>query len=139
MKRHKALMPLSREHHEGLILAQLLKSSVPDYKGMPTEPADKVNYALELFHTLLQPHFRKEEELLQRLKPANKEIADIIREIFGEHNQLEKDFMSLGNQADLPHALDNLGHKLEQHIRKEERQLFPLIQEHYPDKLEAML
>jgi hypothetical protein len=36
MKRHEALIPLSRDHHGTLILARLLRSDAPPYKGLPT-------------------------------------------------------------------------------------------------------
>ena len=68
MNRHEALAPLSREHHTALILCQLLKKSTPDYKGLPTSPADKAAYAINIFNTLLLPHFRKEEELILKVK-----------------------------------------------------------------------
>ncbi len=74
MKRHEALIPLSREHHGALLLAQVLKSDVPDYKGMPTLPAEKAAYALETFTNTLQPHFKKEELLMQKVMGRNDDL-----------------------------------------------------------------
>ena len=65
MKRHEALAPLSREHHEALILAQLLKKGVPAYKGLPTDTAGKISYARQLYADKLRRHFLDEEKILE--------------------------------------------------------------------------
>lgn len=46
MKRHKALIPLSHDHHHGLLLAQLVKKNVPDYKGLHKNLEGKIKYIL---------------------------------------------------------------------------------------------
>ena len=58
MKRHESLAPLSREHHEGLILAQLLKKGAPAYRGLPTDLAGKLSYAREMFERILEGRHR---------------------------------------------------------------------------------
>ena len=129
MKRHEALIPLSREHHGALLLAQVLKSDVPDYKGMPTLPAEKAAYALETFTNTLQPHFKKEELLMQKVKDLNERLDTLVAEIFREHIELTEAFLSLHQSNNLEKSLHVLGEKLTDHIRKEERVLFPLIEE----------
>jgi iron-sulfur cluster repair protein YtfE (RIC family) len=140
MKRHEALAPLSREHHGALLLAQLLKKDAPAYKGLPTLPEEKLIYAVNFYNTNLQAHFIKEEELLAKVKQYHPEIERLTAEIINEHQQLTSLFNKLdkeNNSIDLP---DELGKALESHIRKEERVLFPLIEQHCPkeilDKLE---
>ena len=54
MKRHEALAPLSRDHHEALILSQLLKKDSPAYKGLPVTVEGKVNYAVGFFEKNLK-------------------------------------------------------------------------------------
>jgi len=137
MKRHEALVPLSREHHSALILCQLLKKSMPDYKGLPSEPKAKASYAVNLFHTILAAHFRKEEELLQRLKDCCAGMNAMAEEIYKEHEQLTAAFLSLTGSDKLEASLNQLGEELEKHVRKEERQLFPFIEEHCPKNLLA--
>ena len=129
MKRHEALIPLSREHHGALLLAQVLKSDVPDYKGMPTLPAEKAAYALETFTNTLQPHFKKEELLMQKVMGRNDDLDKLVAEICSEHIELTEAFQSLNQSQNLERSLHMLGEKLSEHIRKEERILFPLIEE----------
>lgn len=130
MKRDEALAPLSREHHSSLILAQLLKNSAPDYKGLPTEPQEKAKYALDQYEANIKDHFIKEEVILERVKGMHPEIARLTEEIKNEHVQLRALFKSLPDNDNLKETLNILGNLLYDHIRKEERILFPLLQEH---------
>ena len=57
IKRHKALQPLSRDHHQGLILAQILKKGAPQYKGMPSTIEGKKEYAIAFSESELKQHF----------------------------------------------------------------------------------
>jgi len=133
MKRHESLAPLSREHHTALILAQILKKGAPAYKGLPTETAEKIMYAKNIFHSSLQEHFRKEELLIDKVGHFHPDIEKLGKEIYLEHAQLTRSFLNLGISADIEDSMDILGHTLEAHIRKEERILFPLIQEYCPE------
>ena len=135
MKRHKILQPLSREHHEALILARLLQKDAPVYKNLPQTPEEKAVYALNFFKTDLTEHFIKEEVLLQQVKKYNKDIAVLAEEIMKEHQDLLAIVNLLPGSHALPETLDKLGRMLEDHIRKEERVLFPLIQEHCPEEV----
>lgn len=130
MKRHEALAPLSREHHRALILAQLIKRNAPAYKGLPVDTEGKVHYAVNFCKNELLPHFAKEEAILEKVKHTNGAIAALTEHIITEHAVLKSSFLRIETPADKERALDELGLLLEAHIRKEERILFPLIQEH---------
>ncbi|MEO8770926.1 MAG: hypothetical protein ABI402_12590 [Ferruginibacter sp.] len=130
MKRDEALAPLSREHHDALILARLLQKNAPAYKNLPIETSEKAAYALEMYNNNLQDHFLKEEKMLDKLKNIHAEIDRLSAEIITEHRMLTISFMGLNKKEDLVEAMDTLGFTLEKHIRKEERILFPLIQQH---------
>jgi len=130
MKRIEALAPLSREHHGSLILAQLLKKDAPDYKGLPADSQGKAKYALEQYEANIKDHFIKEEVILERVKGLHPEIARLTGEIINEHIELRALFKSLSVTEDLEETMNNLGNLLYDHIRKEERVLFPLLQEH---------
>lgn len=135
MKRHESIAPLSREHHAALILAQLLKKDAPVYKGLPTVASEKVVYALNMFNDELKEHFRKEELIIERAKHCHEDILKLGNEIITEHQQLTGYFLGLNKATDTEDALNTLGIALETHIRKEERLLFPLIQEHCSEDL----
>lgn len=130
MKREEALAPLSREHHSTLIIAQLMKKDAPVYHELPAEPWDKARYAQEHFKAHIANHFRKEEALLEIVKDCHPEITALADEIRFEHEQLSALFSSLTNSQNLVNSMDGLAGSLQHHIRKEERVLFPLLQEH---------
>ena len=64
MKRHKALIPLSHDHHHGLLLAQLIKKNAPDYKGLPKDLNGKIKYTIDIYNSSLKQHFDDEEKIL---------------------------------------------------------------------------
>jgi hemerythrin superfamily protein len=129
MKRHPSLAPLSRQHHGALILAQLLKKNAAAYKGMPNDTGGKATYAAGFYHTDLLPHFEAEEKIFEKLKDMDAALDKEIKEIMEEHVLLQKLFEGINDQPDLPAYLDVMGHTLEKHIRREDRILFPLIEQ----------
>lgn len=128
MKRHEALAPLSREHHESLILAQLLKINAPVYDGMPVLLNEKIEYALAVYNDHIKDHFKKEEAILDKLSGLNKELDWLIAEIKEEHKKVTGYFNSMDAVIPDIELMNSTGVALELHIRKEERLLFPLIQ-----------
>ena len=137
MKRHIALIPLSREHHSALILAQLLKKDAPVYKGLPQTAKEKAIYATAFFEKELKAHFEKEEAVFGLVKMVHPGIEKMINELVVEHRDLSAMFHSLTDTVsqDLIAKMNSLGELLKNHIRKEERFLFPLIQQHCPAAL----
>ena len=130
MKRHEALIPLSRDHHGALILAKLIQKGAPAYKGLPTDIAGKAAYAIKFYHDELVTHFLSEEKMvLDKIKGINEKLDALSDEIFHEHRELRLLFELLPVSTKLEEHLDALGYALEKHIRKEERALFPLVQE----------
>jgi iron-sulfur cluster repair protein YtfE (RIC family) len=129
IKRHKALQPLSKEHHKGLILAQILKKGAPQYKGMPSTIEGKKEYTLLLYSSELIRHFKNEEEILFPLvKGKNSEVDNLTEEIINEHRQIRQLVKEVQKTVELEKKLDEFGRLLENHIRKEERELFPKIE-----------
>lgn len=129
MKRHPSLISLSREHHGALILSRLLQKDAPAYKGLPTTIEGKAEYALKFYKDDLIKHFEDEENVLELVKGTNQILDLLVEIIFREHQELHELFKSIDNNTDLPIHLDKLGKTLELHVRKEERELFPLIQD----------
>ena len=129
MKRHPALIPLSREHHGALILARLLQKDAPVYKGLPTDIQGKAEYAYKFYQEELVKHFEDEERVLKLVTGVESNLDLMIKTIYREHQELHKLFQSINNHPDLINHLDQIGKTLETHIRKEERELFPLMQE----------
>jgi len=135
MKRHPALAHLSRDHHGALLLARLLQKDAPAYTGMPTDIAGKAAYALKFYNDELIKHFASEEAALKIVTGINATLDGLIATIFREHQDLHVSFQSIGDHPYLQTHLDELGKALENHVRKEERELFPLIETVSNDKL----
>jgi len=139
MKRHKALIPLSQDHHNGLMLAQLIKKDAPEYKGLPTDLEGKVKYTIDSWENELKIHFNNEEEILfPSVKGKNEEIDDLIAELVAEHEIIKEKIKSLESKKDAQEMLNDLGVILEKHIRKEERVLFPKLQSVCLNELEEL-
>jgi iron-sulfur cluster repair protein YtfE (RIC family) len=129
MKRHKSLYPLSHDHHHGLILAQLIKKNAPKYKNLPNTIGGKVEYTIFFYNTELVKHFQHEEEILfPPAKGRDESLDKLIKEIIAEHKKIKNLVESLKTTNNYEDVLDELGHLLESHIRKEERKLFPEIE-----------
>ncbi len=144
MMRHKSLVSLSQEHHHVLHLSQLLKANAPAYDGFPRTVTGKKDYAIKFYITNLSNHFMTEEQVLYpAIKGMNTKIDELFKEIFDEHKKIARIVEELKNVGNHEMLLHELGFILESHIRKEERQLFPLIQEIIPedvlDRLEKKL
>ena len=135
MKRHEALAPLSRDHHSTLILARLLKKDAPIFKGLPSNAKGKAHYALQQFDEIIKKHFQQEETILEKVKDCHADIKSLSEEIVKEHQQLTALFNSLTSASEPVDTMNKLGVALENHIRKEERVLFPLLQLHCPETL----
>lgn len=130
MKRHKSLIPLSKQHHDALILAQLIKKNSPPYKGLPTDLAGKRKYTLEKFREHLVPHFEAEELILiPFIIGRSKEIDLLCEEVIAEHQKIADLVEEIRTEKAVEKNLNELGFLLSSHIRKEERKLFQTIQE----------
>lgn len=129
MKRHSAIVPLSHDHHHALILAQALKKNAPK-TGLGSKSAEeKTEAAINSYNTELIPHFNHEEVLLFPLALGKDEELDkMIHDILEEHDKIRSSIETL-RDGDLEENLDAFGKLLENHVRTEERTLFPKIEE----------
>ncbi|HQT23674.1 MAG: hypothetical protein B7X86_05565 [Sphingobacteriales bacterium 17-39-43] len=135
MKRHEALIPLSRDHHGTLILARLLRSDAPPYKGLPHDAEGKAEYALKHYREELLEHFEQEEKMIPIIKGVNATLDSLLICMKAEHQELHSLFNSINQDQGLSTQLDVIGRALESHVRKEDRVIFPLIQESCTEEL----
>jgi len=118
LKRHKALQPLSREHHHGLLLSWKIRSGFS--KNVSVERMK--TYADWFFEHHLIPHFELEEaEIFSILDSQN----ELVKKALADHRRLKRLF---AEDTSLDKSLSKIEEELEQHIRFEERILFPEIQ-----------
>ena len=131
--RHPSLVPLSQDHHHGLALAlRCRKQALGQLKPMGAAGLrERAKELVEFFNANLVAHFRAEEEilfpLLRRLVPGS---AVLVDELLGQHEQLRQAVPKLEAESGLAKLIFDLGDLLERHIRKEERELFPLFEAH---------
>lgn len=129
MKRHKSLVPLSRQHHDALILAQLIKKGAPEYKGLPTDTAGKREYTLNKFREHLVPHFEAEELILiPFILGSDEKIDKLSEKVIEQHKEVAEFVEKIRLEKDIVENLDRLGNLISAHVRLEERELFERIQ-----------
>ena len=129
MKRHSAIVPLSNDHHHALILAQAIKKNAAKSGLGAKSIGEKVKATINAYNTELIPHFSHEEVLLFPIALGkDKELDKMIEDIMEEHDKIRiaVEFLKVENIED---NLDAFGRLLEQHVRTEERILFPKIEE----------
>ena len=136
MKRHEVLIPFSKEHHEILVMAQLLKVDAPDYPKLPNDILGKIKYAVSVYSSILKPHIDfEEEELFPLISGVSEEIDQLIYMLQDDHTEIENLFQKIQGEANQAWLMDELGKLIEQHVRQEERELFELIQKHADEPL----
>jgi hemerythrin-like domain-containing protein len=121
MKRSESLTPLSHEHHHALFFAKRLR----DDQGDGTV-ADFV----EFWKKEGEIHFRIEEEVL--LPGSGLEgpgSDDDVARMLDEHLDIRRRVQKVLEGQVSPEGLIELGTILTEHVRFEERQLFPRIEE----------
>lgn len=117
LKRHKALQPLSREHHHGLLLSWKIRAGF----SKNIEPERIKTYADWFFKTHLIPHFEMEEQFVFPVLESNNEL---VKKALEDHTLLKRLF----EDDHIEIALSQIEKALDEHIRFEERVLFPEIQ-----------
>lgn len=123
MKRSPTLQPLSREHHTALTLAKACERvALLGNQELVVETCQRV---LQTYENQLQPHFLFEERsLLPLLKSL--ETQPIVERTLADHHKLR--VLLNGLQQNDVAALGDFGKSLADHVRFEERELFPLLE-----------
>jgi hemerythrin superfamily protein len=126
MKRAEALRPLSREHLVALIAARRLKEA--------TDLEEASRAFLGFWQEEGERHFRVEEEVLLPGWALHAEVdREGVRRMLEEHLAIRREALRLeAGEATLEEARQ-LGALLHDHVRFEERQLFPLVEEALDD------
>ena len=140
MKRHAALVPLSRQHHDGLALGVFIRRGL---QGVPDPSAlERLRQqALDLWELELRGHFEAEEEALF---PAVRDAIpdpELVDQLIAEHDEMRTLFASLKQVSDdgLQDLLREVREILVRHIRTEERVLFETVQDSLDEHAMAVL
>ena len=131
MKRHAGFVPLSREHHDGLLLAtRLQQGRAALLRLWSHDPVWQAEYVVRFFDEHLLPHFTTEEEIVFPVARAVAGLEEVVRELLDEHREMRLLVTRLRSGDPDPAAtLLRFGTILEHHIRTEERVLFQRCEE----------
>ena len=132
-KRHPSLIPLSEDHHHGLVLAlKCRKQSLGQIKPMGGEGLRaRAEEFLRFYDSELSCHFRAEEEILfPRMREHVPASLALIEGLSRDHNDIRRALPEMAVGKGLAKLIFDMGDLLERHIRKEERELFPLFERH---------
>lgn len=132
MKRHPALRDLSSDHHQALVQSHRLQ------KWAHSDAAKRrqiIHDFLRFWREHGQRHFCEEE---QALLPYFARWGDLdqepIHQMLREHVLIRRDVQLLQADPAQPEEFFNAtGKLLEEHVRLEERMVFPLIEEALPE------
>lgn len=131
MKRHPALRDLSDDHHLGLVHAhRLLKAAAPDSADRPMT----IDRFLSFWESHMSLHFQAEEDALLpvALRHGFDAAGSPVDQMLVQHARIRGLVMDLqeshgagGAKGD---TLRTLGALIDEHIRLEERVIFPDIE-----------
>lgn len=130
-KRHPALIPVARDHHECLILAQrLMRGGSASDREWPPEPVLQAGRLADFFDRHLQQHFVIEEELVfPAARSTSMQADDLVSQLLNEHREMTRQIRDLAANPQVTAAeLAAFGEFLNAHIRLEDRQFFPLME-----------
>jgi hemerythrin-like domain-containing protein len=122
MKRAEALRPLSREHLVALTVAKKLREA--------TDPPAASAEFLEFWEVDGRDHFRAEEEVLLPVWALYAEVDRVgVARMLEEHLEIRREALRLAREEVTIERLQKLGQLLHDHVRFEERELFPRVEE----------
>jgi len=127
IKRNKNILKLSKEHHLSLLFCWKIK------QGLNGEiPPDRIIKYIQYFSAnFLMPHFREEECFL--FPALNDEKVDKAIEQHKQINNLISG-VSLYDETNLKKTLQRIAELVDDHVRYEERELFPYMESKLKDE-----
>ena len=129
MEYHPCLLRLLDDHKQAFFLAQVCKKRRTQPQGIPTTPREKAIFARGFFESLLGSHLVLEEEILfNQVRAHARAMEPLLLELKMEHQRMCEMLESLSNSDQLADELEAFGFFMEIHLRREENELFPIIQ-----------
>jgi iron-sulfur cluster repair protein YtfE (RIC family) len=123
MKRAEALRQLSRDHHKALVVAQRLRRvEEADVEARSAE-------FLDFWRSDGHRHFQVEEEvLLPAYERVSRSVEEPVVRVLTDHVTIRRRAADIEAGSSSLDSLRELGTILEEHVRHEERVLFPRIE-----------
>ena len=127
MKRHAALVPLSHDHHHGLVQALRLRGAAEDPDALARTAVARV--FLDFFSRETLPHFQAEErDVFPLLAGDEPRVVRALEDHIALQALADRLALDVGAGPARPELLRTLAARLHAHIRLEERELFPLVE-----------
>ena len=129
-RRHEALVPLTHDHHHALAQARRLK----EVAGLESEAARRnaANDFVNFYFGRAVRHFHEEEELFFAPLVDDPEAGGLVLRAVTEHLRLHALVRTVkrqlsGGEAD-NETLIKISDLLTEHVRFEEKELFPMVE-----------
>lgn len=122
IKRNKHILHLSKDHHFTLLFSWKIRQGLKN--GVDPDRIKK--YVDYFWQRDMQSHFREEEEIL--FAPLH---DDKVKKALEEHRQIEQQVKAVLKESmasGMPEQLSVLADEVDEHVRYEERELFPHIE-----------
>ena len=119
--RNEQIKKLSREHHSSLLFCWKIRQGLKNN----LQPQRICEYVQYYWQQNLQPHFREEEKIL--FAPIkDRQVQSAIN----EHRQIRRQIEGLANlkKNDMQKSLARIADMVDDHVRYEERTLFPHLE-----------
>jgi hemerythrin-like domain-containing protein len=125
MKRKKQLAPLSREHHQSLVLAKkCIDISRSNDMALISAQCKQI---VQNFDEIWESHFTIEEQVLFKLASSySDQLQRLCDDLVSQHQLLREIKQQM--QQDNYSSLEKFGMILKTHTRTEERELFPQVE-----------
>ena len=132
MKRANQLQPLSRQHHLGLNLSRHAKECTNERIEIAKHWHNLTSYIDDM-----QYHFQIEDNLianaLEPYRTTQSDVASVLETLDGQHKQLHQLMNTVGKPGGKDVTVTQvkeLGTLLYDHIRFEERELYPTVEKY---------
>ncbi|MCD6375907.1 MAG: hemerythrin domain-containing protein [Caldisericaceae bacterium] len=130
MKRSKYLVPLSWEHHSALLNANRLQKGLANQ----TPKGILLDFLKYLWENDLSPHFNREETIVFSVKDWLKVPESLRNQVLQEHQEmtdLVEQIEATADENELKRLMGMIAQKVIDHVRFEERMLFPQIEKSF--------
>ena len=132
MKRANQLQPLSRQHHLGLNLSRHAKECTDESDEIAKHWHNLTSYIDDMQH-----HFQIEDNLIANAlapyRASQSDVASVLQTLDEQHKELHQlmDNVEKPGDKDITAAqVKELGNLLYDHIRFEERELYPTVEKY---------
>jgi hemerythrin-like domain-containing protein len=122
LRRNENIIPFSKDHHTTLLFCWKIKQGIK----VSADPATLKKYVSYFWKDHMEPHFREEEEIL--FSPL---VDEMVQKAIADHHKIKDQvnkIVFLDGDAALP-ELSLLSDMVDDHVRYEERQLFPHLEQ----------